>query len=95
MWVYGPESCLVKYSDENFTCTYGGRGCPSMVLDTDAGEYVVVVGSGSCSVSPGTDAPYRLDFNASWDPKIVQIQDDVQNYGSVEYDIDGAAVLSK
>jgi hypothetical protein len=96
MWVFTPESCTELYAGDNFACSLGTSGCPSMSVATDSGEYLLVVSqTGDCGSSTGDPGDYRLDIDASWDPKLTQIRDDLDNVGPSVLHVVGAATLTK
>jgi len=78
--LYSPEQCVETIAAGNFACSNGKRDCPSLSVDTVAGEYLLVVEQHyDCADSPGALVDYRLDVDASWDPEVTQVSDDVSN----------------
>jgi hypothetical protein len=76
--VYSPEQCVDGIAYDNFECSNGASECASLRLDTVAGIYLLVVEQfNTCDVAGPFD--YRLDIDASWDPEVSQVHDDVSN----------------
>ena len=96
LWVYGPDSCIERIDHGAFPCSFGSAECPALSVDTDAAQYLLVVQQQfSCGGKSGDPADYRLDVDAAWDPKLVQIRDDVQNSGPANMVLVGSATLTK
>jgi hypothetical protein len=96
MWVYGPEQCVEVYANESFPCTWGSSNCPALSIATDAAQYLLVVESSwFCSPHAGKPAGYRLDIDAAWDPKVTQIADDVDQFGTSLLDARGSATITR
>jgi len=92
--VYSPEQCVDGIGFANFVCSNGERGCAAVPVDTVAGDYLVVVEQYDICHLPG-DFDYRLDIDASWDPEVSQVRDDVSNsrWRPATLDITGTATL--
>ncbi len=96
MWVYGPNGCFAQYADASFGCAMGSSECPAMSVATDAGPYLLVVQQTSdCGGMTGDPGDYRLDVEATWDPKLVRIRDDIENSGVSVLEIVGSATITK
>ena len=92
--VYSPEQCVDGIGFGNFVCSNGERGCAAVPVDTVAGDYLVVVEQYDICHLPG-DFDYRLDIDASWDPEVSQVRDDVSNstWRPATLDVTGTATL--
>jgi len=93
MWVYGPDSCVEQAAYANFVCSNGPVSCPAMSIDTRAGQYIAVLSVVGCK-GDGL-AGYRLDLDASWDPKLQQMHDDLFNYGPASFHVEASATLTE
>ena len=93
MWVYGPDSCVEQAAYANFECSKGHAPCPAMSIDTRAGQYIAVLSVVGCD-GDGLGS-YRLDLDASWDPKLEQLHDDLFNYGPASFRIEASATLTE
>jgi hypothetical protein len=95
LFIYGPESCIERFADDNFPCTFGDEGCPSLSVDTESARYLLVVEQdGDCSGEWETSSDYRLDLDADWDPDLTQIRDDLQNEGDAFIEVTGTATIT-
>jgi hypothetical protein len=96
LWVYGPESCVERAAFGNFECSKGDElPCPALSIDTEPGRYVAVLSALGCDGDGDGPGGYRLDLDASWDPKLAQIHDDLYNYGPASFRIDASATLTE
>jgi hypothetical protein len=93
LWVYGPESCVEQMAFGNYECSKGPVPCPAMSIDTQPGRYIAVLSVLACD-GDGLGS-YRLDLDASWDPGLEQIHNDLFNYGPASYRVDASATLSE
>src|SRR4029453_7224575 len=76
LWIYGPESCVEHFADDNFPCTFGDDDCPSMSVNTESARYLLVIEqNGGCSGGVPEASDYRLDLDADWDPGLTLIRD--------------------
>jgi hypothetical protein len=94
LWIYGPESCVEQFADDNFPCTFGDDDCPSLSVSTESAGYLLVVEQNrGCSGGASKSSDYRLDLDADWDPGLTQIRDDLDNEGDALIQITGTATL--
>ena len=78
MLVYSPDQCVDRMAFDNFECSNGDSECASLSVDTVEGDYLLVVEQFNfCDLPDASD--YRLDIDASWDPHVSQVRDDVSN----------------